>query len=439
MNTRHPRRHRARLAILLTAVIGSFALLWIWFGRSHAAPEPPPAQPAVESEKKAPPPRMVAATATPAPAAPPVAPVVDEVVVEKRSVCEGEDNLVTVRAHTPNGGDAFLHYTIAGSAGSPNPVRLYRQKDGSVPWPSVRVFGKDNVLTSVPVPRYEVRDCGATRTALISHSLRPNTSSEFELFAKIGEHGDLTNRPPFRGVEYRWKFGDGSTATTKVPQVTHSYEHRPQTSLNSDFVVGVEVTSTDGERVSGRTVLDLRNPAFEMLSVGHAVALMSSLDPRLPELDERGVVHQGVRLWHRSPRPVTIGRVRSTRSYADGHTSPPQEVDIGSLLGSSSIPPGDKGIELSTQLDTNLEPDVLVVTYDIEGTSSDGLLVKGGFSVMRPPVPSKTPIADKTMLAKIAAAQSMLHTDVVSLRDLQRLEQEGAFATLTAAESRGSR
>jgi hypothetical protein len=77
-----------------------------------------------------------------------------------------------------------------------------------------------------------------------------------------------------------------------------------------------------------------------------------------------------------------------------------------------------------------------MVTYEIEGTSSDGLIAKGSFSVMRPPVPSKEPITDKAMLAKIAAAQGILHKDVVTMRDLGQLEQEGAFASLEPKERR---
>src|SRR5579884_3206871 len=51
------------------------------------------------------------------------APIIDEIKVEKPEVCEGEDNLVTVRAHTENGTDAYLHYLIDGKLGPSVPVR----------------------------------------------------------------------------------------------------------------------------------------------------------------------------------------------------------------------------------------------------------------------------------------------------------------------------
>src|SRR6266436_4287100 len=68
-------------------------------------------------------PRPLAAPLTPArpPAVAP--PIFDLVRVEKDEVCEGEENLVAVHAHTTDGNDAFLHYTVAGEAGAQIPVR----------------------------------------------------------------------------------------------------------------------------------------------------------------------------------------------------------------------------------------------------------------------------------------------------------------------------
>ncbi len=431
MNKRLRYRTQARRVVVLTGVVGCLVLLWALLGRHRAAQGPAQVVHVVAAEPaQAPPPAVPVRASPPVSPPPPAEPIIDEITVEKRSVCEGEDNLITVRAHTANGTNAFLHYTIGGTAGSPNPVRLSRRKDGSLAWPSVRVFGKNNAFTDAPVPRYEVRDCGPIRTALVSYSLRPNTSSEFEFRARVGEQGTTARRPPFNGVQYRWKFGDGSTETTNVPSVIHSYDARPQDTLNSNMVVEVEATSSEGEKVSGRTVLVIRNTAFEMLSVGHVVALMTSLTPRFPELDANGVVSQGIRLWHYSPQPVSITHVRSTVAYADGGTSEPKEVDVAGLLGSTNVRPGADGVEFSVKLDTKADPDVRVVTYDVEGKSYDGLRVTGRFSVMRPPVPSGAPITDRTMLAKIGAAQTLLHKDNVTLQEIKRLEEEGALAGL---------
>ena len=41
-------------------------------------------------------------------------PVIDDITVEKPSVCSGEENLITVKAHTTTGTDELLHYVIDG-------------------------------------------------------------------------------------------------------------------------------------------------------------------------------------------------------------------------------------------------------------------------------------------------------------------------------------
>jgi hypothetical protein len=72
------------------------------------------------------PPAPAAAIASPAPAPP----IIDEIRVEKPEVCEGEENLVTVRAHTPDGNDAFLHYQIGTHPGPGRGLALLHRQPG---------------------------------------------------------------------------------------------------------------------------------------------------------------------------------------------------------------------------------------------------------------------------------------------------------------------
>ena len=67
------------------------------------------------------------------PADPP--PIIDAISVEKPEVCSGEENLITVRAHTSNGTDAFLHTVVDGAMGASVPVRLWLDENGRVRLP----------------------------------------------------------------------------------------------------------------------------------------------------------------------------------------------------------------------------------------------------------------------------------------------------------------
>src|SRR6266542_4443880 len=88
-------------------------------------------------------------------------PIIDEISVEKSVVCEGEENLVTVRAHAPDPrDDGYLRYVVAGQPGSQVPIRSYRNTSG-LPRPpqTIQVIGRSDATTTEKVPDFTVRDC----------------------------------------------------------------------------------------------------------------------------------------------------------------------------------------------------------------------------------------------------------------------------------------
>jgi hypothetical protein len=190
------------------------------------------------------------------------------------------------------------------------------------------------------------------------------------------------------------------------------------------------------EPVLGRTSLQLINPAFEDLATKGVVTLLVQLTPRFPELGSDGVVRQKVRLFHMRDRPVFIHNAQVFKHLMNPTgASPQQVVDPSSLLGTSIIPPG-KGIEFEVKLDTNKDTDVFSVEYALEGKDSEGLPVRGTFSVMRPPPkPTKEksdPVVDAQLKEKILAARKLLNRPYVTDEDLWSLERQGKFAEINA-------
>jgi hypothetical protein len=380
--------------------------------------------------------------ARPQPPDPP--PVVDEVTVEKPEVCSGEENLVTVHAHTVNGTDEFLHYVVDGAMGSAVPVRLVLGHEGRVEGQHViSVFGRNNVAVTVPVPEYKVKDCQPERALVVESRVAANTWSAFDFVARIvslpppppGIRGDGSHKP-FVPVSYAWAFGDGEGATTTGPLVSHDYERRSQDALYSYFTVRVDARSEGGEVLTGRTTLPLINPAFEAFAQKGVVQLLVALDPRFPELRPDGRVVQNVRLWHTRREPMTIDAAAVTRYFEGGSgETQPQPVDVGGLLGTTTVPPGKEGITTSVVLDTITDPGVFSVTYRLSGHSPDGHPVMGSFSVMRPPprptADNSRPVVDQALKAKILAAREILGRDTVNDEDLWQLERQGRFASLT--------
>jgi hypothetical protein len=438
------RRRKAGLAALVAGVVVAVVA---WLGSGDPPPAtsapPPPAMPGPTLAAPAPTPAPQPSPApeavaeAPAPKAEPGAPVIDEVLVEKSEVCEGEENLITIRAHTPDGTDAFLSYTVGGRRGQQVPIRSWIADDGEAPKLEVRVFGKGNVSTVAEVPPFTVKPCKPARMAMITPNLRANTWSEFEFEVKLVESPGPDGSPPkpFKPRSYEWSFGDGQTAVTDVPHVIHNYEERKQDAMFTNLLVEVKVRGDADEPVVGRTSLQLINPAYENLAVKGVVTLMVQLTPRFPELGSDGVVRQKVRVFHFRDRPVFIHNAVLFRHKTTPGPAAEQVVDPSGLLGTSIIPPG-KGIEFEAKLDTRKDADVFSLEHYLEGKDSEGLPVRGAFSVMRPPPkPTKensAPVVDSLLKAKIIAARKILNKQYVTDEDIWALERQGKFADLIA-------
>jgi hypothetical protein len=363
------------------------------------------------------------------------APVIDSITVEKPEVCEGEENLITVRAHTVNGTDAFLHYLISDQTGQQVPLKSWITNRKNLPPRIVTVFGRGNAATTVQLPAFLVKDCQPYRSLVVRHRARPNTEAEYDFFAFVTELGSKRDQraEPFKPVQYQWSFGDGTTATTTVPVVTHSFEHRPQDTLYSQFLIGVEASSAKGEKLMGRMSFQLMNHVFEDLSKKGVLRLLFALEPRFPEIKDGKVTHR-VRAWHTRPDPVAITKVTVVHHYyptKDQAGVPETEAlpgEIARILGQTDIPPGP-GIETVVTELGGKPRDWFQVDYLFEGETVEGWPARGAFSVLMPsPTPTKdrhVPVTDETLLAKIRAARKILGKDTVSDEDIWRLEWEG--------------
>jgi hypothetical protein len=431
---------RRNLLLVLAVVI--IAALFLW---KRERPLPPREAPVVAAYVapplvEAPPPDPGPGNEETPPATPPpgseamrepLPPIIDDILVEPPAVCDGDETLVTVKARTAGGAeDAYLHYAVGAELGAQVPLRVFAGDDseGAPPPTMVRVFGRNNVVTERPLPPVRVLSCKPRRRVHIGARILPNTIDELELTARIV---DVTATEPMRPVEARWSFGDGTSAVSPGPVITHDYSGRPQDTLYAQLLVAVEVVGADGERVLGRTSLQLLNPSFEHLAYRNLVLLYARMTPRFPELDADGVVRQAVRVWHHYPQPVTLTRVLRYAHTSDGASSAdPAAVDAAALFGGSVIGPG--GVEARVELDT--AGGLFSHEYTLEGRAADGRPAMGAFSVLRPPDrPTKeksTPVNDPLLKAKILRARELLKQAYVTDEDLIRLGARGAFDDL---------
>lgn len=419
-----------------------------WLLSGDPVPSRSPARATVDTTASRPPdvpPLPAPAPATPPPTAvqpTPVArvppPVIDAVTVEKQEVCSGEDNLISVRAHSPDGNDSYLHTTIGTGTGMRVPLRVWLEPDGTFEPPVVTVFGKDNVATSVPVPRYKVKPCEPERLVEVFSRRLPNADEDYEFLARVVEvkKQGAPPRPPFTPVKYVWTFDDQHTVTTATPVVSHTLGAggtRPW-AMYFQHLVRVDVVDAQGRKVTGRSSLQVLNTSFENFDKKGVVTLLARGTPRFPVLGEDGKVRQTFRLHHQWKGLVRLERVTVLRARTPEKGAPPLPEDTEEVsLGVDVIPEGS-GVEVAVALDTKAEPEVSMVTYSLEGNTLDGHPARGTFSVMRPPpVPTKensTPITDPVLTAKVKKARELLGQPYVTDEDLWRLEREGRFDDL---------
>ncbi|WP_437819653.1 hypothetical protein [Sorangium sp. So ce1078] len=434
--------HRSRTRWACVAALAAALGLLVWSLRAPRVPEPVRAAPKASAPEAPPSARRAASAAAAskrAPAEDP-APLIDAVEVEKPEVCAGEENLITVRSHTTDGTDAYLHTVIGRHTGSRVPLRIWLDPDGSYAMPTISVFGRNNVVSQIEVPRYRVKDCKPERVVVITHRLLPNTADEVELTAQVVDVG-VKNDPdarPFKPVSYAWVFDDGDAEKTTASFVTHSYERRPQTSLVSEFLIRVEVRGEAGEKLTGRALLQIQNMTFQNLAERGVVTLVATPTPRFPRQDGDGVVRQSFRLWHHRDAPVRIDAVTAVRHYTEASNSSPHEAVS---LGLVEIPPG-LGVDVEVSLDAVKEPDVFTITYFLEGETADGYPARGTFSLMKPPpVPTRAssiPVREPVLLAKIKRARELLAQEFVTDEDIWRLEREGKMADLDGSPARAA-
>jgi len=403
--------------------------------RPELAPASPPPNPGGPARSRLPPAPAVA-TASPAPAPP----IIDEIRVEKPEVCEGEENLVTVRAHTPDGNDAFLHYQIGPTRGRAVALHSFIDNRGEPTHHRVAVFSKNNAASWADVPAYRVKRCDTLPVAVLEYRLLPNAWADFELTGKVmpavPSRAAGADPRPFRPRRYRWTFDDGAPVVEgDSPRVEHSFAGRPQETLFSSMLVRLDVIAEDGRIATARQSLELLNSSFEAFATKRIVQLMVELDPRFPVMSDSGLVEQGVRLWHAWQQPVEISRLTLVRRHVgDGGVANREYPPVASVLGgATSVPPG-RGLDLHLVLDTRREPDTISLDYFLEGRTPEGYPVRGSFSLMRPPAPPTrehhAPVRDPLLVAKIQRARELLRRDLVTDEDLWTLERDGRFEGL---------
>lgn len=426
---------------LIGAVVTLACLLAVALGLWRPRPAAPPTREVAPAPvtTATPGPLFEIQKAEPAPEAPVTtnAPVIDSITVEKSEVCEGEENLITVKAHGPDDSDGYLRVVFLGQgSGNSVPVRALFDPRGQPLIPEIRVFGKDGSVAAAQIPPFRVKHCAPHRALSLSVQKMLNTHAGYRLYGQLIEleRAPGTTPAPFRALRYKWDFGDGSSLETSEPFAEHDFNRLDPDKQFTSFVVKLSGVDAEGNEVSGRTSLELENDGFSALKVKNVVQIFSSMEPRFAVL-EGGKVRQHFRLFHHHRADVHITHLQLSWLGEDRS----ELVEPESLLGGDTILAGQP-LEFEVQVSLSEHPKFVGLNVSIEGFSEDGHVAGGLFSLMRPgedPTRERhVAVSDPDLKARVLRARELLHQQFVSDEDLLNLEQQGKFDDLKPTPER---
>jgi hypothetical protein len=360
--------------------------------------------------------------------------VIDEVRLEKESVCRGEENVVTVIAHTADPADAaWLRVEVNGVAGDRVPLREWTsQEPGAEPtrfWRPVVVTGRGGATARVDLEQPAPRDCTNAQELFVAHETEPLSDGRVRFRAELVHLSDGVS-PSIESIA--WSFDDGTTEITEgAVGIAHDYSSRPQRTAVSSFLVEARARLSTGDVVRGRAVVTLDNPLF---AGGDADVVAIVADPAAePVADADGArVEQTFRLRHGAAGPVRIERVTRRRLLQSELGTPRPAAPAA--LSVDEIASTGTSVTLSLELDR--DGDVVADEYELEGRTADGRPARGRLFVRRPDVPARllARLDRPAFRARLERARALLGVARVTEEDIYRLELNGAFNDLALEE-----
>jgi hypothetical protein len=295
-------------------------------------------------------------------------PIIHEIVLDKQSVCRGEENFVNVRATGPDGSDAHLRISLRGtsSVGSRMPFRLYA--DGAKTNLQIVVRGRAGTEVTAPLPPLQINDCEVAQAGSIDVIALGASTDEWRFAARVSSG-------TFEAQSYEWDFGDGARLVSAESEVVHSYRFRPQNKRYSSFLVTLTMRDATGQLLHTTRALGFPNPAFGSL-VRHGEVTVSA-----QRLDEGG--EELTRLYHAYHAPVRIERVTLMIRAPDGRSetivgefTPLESLGLRELLPGQ---PADVKLALANMDLPRNRP--LLLVFRLSGSTTDGIRASGVFSM----------------------------------------------------------
>lgn len=360
--------------------------------------------------------------------------LIQDIQIDKLAVCVGDTIHIQVETVHPEGGDNPVLVSINGLPGNDQIWQL----DGAYGPRLINVSAwtaegyADRESRSV-----EALDCGPGQPfASLFIGMSPFHPYVVDLL--IANADEIAPQ----GAQYQWEFGDGVTANTDVPFISHSYEPAlPPNQEYVSFVAEVTVQLPDGTALQTQETVTIWNE----YAANRERGLIQPPVTYQPELIQSGPLWQGeYTLRNLEQEPITLTGRQLELQPCDPASDP---VVLPWETLSLSLGPGEE-LTAPLELEAAAVPaDSCGVVLHLVGQAALDRRVGVDlyFQLIRNPM-LKQPESDQATLAflnDIAAQGLVPDPDYITDEDLYRLAQEGRVVipsstgqVVTAARSR---
>jgi hypothetical protein len=339
--------------------------------------------------------------------------MIEEVFLDKTSVCSGEDFSVTLKLKHKDA--ANLAVRIGENTGNPAIMNFKT--------PGIREFyasvRDDSMNVDFKKVSIEVKDCGQKEFSTLYAKLSPYKPSTADFEIKIPE-----NSVP---LKYEWTFGDGTVNITDKPFSSHDYGMREQKSFQSTFIVSVKIIYKSASPETVRASVTFPNIHYISSLMGDA--LIPVFYEKFPVIDKNSISSEITvnNIFDEKAEftDVEIALKSCGRDVSDSIIS----LSADKILSHRNFFPGTPEKTSLTINKSDISADTCNITIKLTGNLSNGKKIS---SIIYLDIPSKRKaegdrtVDDSDLIQKLEKARKYFgDTRPITSEDIKKLELEG--------------
>jgi len=350
----------------------------------------------------------------------PIRSLVRGISIDKQQVCSGGDTVkIHVNAVDPVDPSRPVTVLIDGAPGS-SQFKQLTLRPGPHP---INVTIVDGAFFDSREIQITAADCGQ------SAPTPPILRTASNLFHEGTIEFSVANGASFTGASYAWDFGDGTTAVTSVPYVTHDYRTAlPRDSEFQNFTARVTVTPRGSPPLVSKKTLAVYNLYAVIKQLGR---IRPPVTPSGSKLQLTGGNFTGS-LTIQNPEDTTLNFTSQAIEYQP--CDPDRDPFTFSTTAMTMSIPAHASTSLPVSLAQSIVPaDVCSVAVHLTGTAGTMAAGTDAYFDVRPNPQVLQPVTDAaslSLLNNITSRGLTANKDHVSQEELYTLFAQGQISQL---------